>query len=201
MFSLACGLSRSLGQLIAFRVLQGLGGAGLYSVGNMILPEVSPNRWYSFMLAAQGAVFTLAGVLGPLLGGVIATRTTWRWIFYLNIPICVIIVIIMVFSWSDNRHRDRFRKRLYHASRYDFTGVALFTAATCCLILGLELGGSSFAPWVSPEVLLLLCGSAICAVVFVAWNSYRESLKEKSTIKPLFPSSLLKIRLINAALM
>jgi len=200
-FSLGCGLSRTLGELITFRVLQGLGGSGLYSLGNMVLPEISPNRWYSAMLAAQGTIFTLAGILGPLMGGIIATRTTWRWIFFLNLPICGTIAITLALSWPQNKQNHNLKRRIMDASHYDFVGVVLFTAATCCLILGIELGGSSFAPWISAEVLALLCVAIVCFGAFAWWNYRRNSTREKSPIQPLFPSTLLKIRLVSASVM
>ncbi len=70
-FSLGCGLAQSLDQLITFRTLQGFGGGGLYSLGNVVMP-VSPNKYYSLMTGAQGAIFAISSVLGPVLGGIIA---------------------------------------------------------------------------------------------------------------------------------
>lgn len=173
----------------------------MYSLGNMILPEIAPNKWYSYMLAAQGSILTLAGVLGPLFGGVIATRTTWRWIFWLNVPICAAIAGILAISWTDNTHRDSFWIRFQYARKYDFVGLLLFTAATCLLVLGLEIGGSSFADWVSAEVIVLLCSFVVCTFVFVGWNMYREKSSAKKQIRALFPASLFHMRLIIAALM
>ncbi|CEJ83851.1 hypothetical protein VHEMI03281 [[Torrubiella] hemipterigena] len=199
-FSLGCGLSRNLSQLIAFRVLQGLGGSGLYSLGNMVLPEVTPNSWYSFMIAMQGIMFTLAGVLGPLLGGIVSTETTWRWIFYLNLPPCAVIAVVMAFSWSENKPAKCFKERLSDALDYDFVGITLFTAASCCLVLGIQLGGSSYAPWISPDVLGLLVGSVVCGALLIIWNQRLNAASGKSTsVQPLFPSSLLRIRLVSAA--
>lgn len=194
-------MSQTLEQLIVFRVLQGLGGSGLYSLGNMILPELAPNKWYSFMLAAQGTILTLAGVLGPLLGGIIATRSTWRWIFWLNLPICGVIILVMAVAWTDNAPTSPLKVRLKQAARYDFVGLLMFTAATCLVVLGLEFGGTSLAPWVSPLVLTLLCGSVVCAAAFVGWNMYREQMQSKTHIRALFPASLFRIRLVSAALL
>lgn len=199
-FSLDCGLARTLNELIAFRVLQGFGGLGLYSLGCMVLPEISPIRWYSFMLAGQGTILTLSGVLGPLLGGIIATRTSWRWIFYLNLPICAVIAIVLMFSWKDDQRTGTFRQHLDVARRFDFLGLVLFSAATCCLVLGMEIGGASLAPWVSPQVLVLLCGAVVLAFVFFIWNAYCQLSRSKAH-DVLFPFSLFRIRLVTAAIL
>lgn len=83
-FSLGCGFSQNLNQLIACRALQGVGGAGLYSLTFVILPEICPPNLAQAIGAMAGAVVAMAGVLGPVLGGVITRYTTWRWIFWIK---------------------------------------------------------------------------------------------------------------------
>ena len=83
-FSLACGFTQSLNQLIACRTLQGLGGSGLYSLTFVILMEISPPKLQQSIGAIAGAVVAMAGVLGPVLGGIITHYTTWRWIFWIK---------------------------------------------------------------------------------------------------------------------
>lgn len=83
-FSLGCGFSQTLNQLIAMRVMQGIGGSGLYSLTFVILPEVSPPTLAQATGALAGAVVAMAGVLGPVLGGIITRYTTWRWIFWIK---------------------------------------------------------------------------------------------------------------------
>jgi len=83
-FSLGCGFAKTLNQLIAFRVLQGIGGSGLYSLTFVILPEISPMKMQQSTGAIAGAVVAMAGVLGPVLGGIITRYTTWRWIFWIK---------------------------------------------------------------------------------------------------------------------
>lgn len=77
-FSLGCGFSQRMNQLIACRALQGIGGAGLYSLTFVILPEVSPPEVQKWFAALSGAVVAMSGVLGPVLGGIITNYTTWR---------------------------------------------------------------------------------------------------------------------------
>jgi MFS family permease len=83
-FSLGCGFSTSLTQLIACRTLQGVGGSGLYSLTFVILPEISPPKLIQAIGAMAGAVVAMAGVLGPVLGGLITHYTTWKWIFWIK---------------------------------------------------------------------------------------------------------------------
>lgn len=82
--SLGCGFSRSLETLIACRAIQGIGGAGMYSLTLVVLPEISPLKMLPFISALVGLIVAIAGVLGPVLGGVISSSTTWRWIFWLK---------------------------------------------------------------------------------------------------------------------
>ena len=83
-FSLGCGFSQSLNQLIACRALQGIGGSGLYSLTLIIMTEVSPPKRRAWIGSLIGAVIAMAGVLGPVLGGLITYYTTWRWVFWIK---------------------------------------------------------------------------------------------------------------------
>jgi len=83
-FSLGCGFSTSLTELIACRTLQGVGGSGLYSLTFVILPEISPPKMIQAIGAIAGVVVAMAGVLGPVLGGLITHYTTWKWIFWIK---------------------------------------------------------------------------------------------------------------------
>lgn len=83
-FSLACGLAQTVEQLIIFRAFQGIGGAGLYSLTMVICPEISPPKFLPIVVGALGTSVAVAGVCGPVLGGVITGSTTWRWIFWIK---------------------------------------------------------------------------------------------------------------------
>ena len=83
-FSIGCGFCQSLWQLIVCRALQGVGGSGLYSLTLIILPEISPLHKRKFIGTLAGLVIATSGVLGPVLGGIITQRTSWRWIFYIK---------------------------------------------------------------------------------------------------------------------
>jgi MFS family permease len=83
-FSLGCGFSRTLNQLIATRVLQGIGGSGLYSLTFVLIPELFSVKQAQWISGGIGAVLTMSGVLGPVLGGTITNYTSWRWIFWIK---------------------------------------------------------------------------------------------------------------------
>jgi MFS family permease len=83
-FSLGCGFARTVEQLILFRALQGVGGTGLYSLCMVVCPEISPPRFLPAVVSLLGFTVAVAGVCGPVLGGVITGTTTWRWIFWLK---------------------------------------------------------------------------------------------------------------------
>ena len=83
-FSLGCGFSQSMNALIACRALQGIGGSGLFSVTMIIFPEVSPPQARNYIAAVIGAVVSISGVLGPVLGGLFTAYTTWRWVFWIK---------------------------------------------------------------------------------------------------------------------
>ena len=83
-FSIGCGFAQSLNQLIACRAMQGIGGSGLYSLSMVIFPEIGPPTMMKWIASLAGAVVALAGVLGPVLGGVITHYTTWRWVFWIK---------------------------------------------------------------------------------------------------------------------
>lgn len=83
-FSLGCGFAKSLDQLIVFRVLQGVGGSGLYSLTMVIFPEISSPEMRKWVGSLIGAVVAMSGVLGPVIGGLITRYTSWRWIFWIK---------------------------------------------------------------------------------------------------------------------
>jgi MFS family permease len=83
-FSLACGFARNMRQLIALRAMQGIGGSGLYSLTMVILLELSPGHLTQYTAAMIGMVVAISGILGPLLGGLLTSYTTWRWVFWIK---------------------------------------------------------------------------------------------------------------------
>lgn len=151
------------------------------------------------MISAQGAIFTLANVLGPVLGGIISSTTTWRWIFYLNIPGCGVLLPVVIIAWKDNELPETFKARLNKACTFDFLGLLFLTSLVCCVVVAIQLGGSFYAPWTSSAVLGVFIGALVSLIAIVAWNQYREAIWHRSKIGPLFPARLMSIRVVSGA--
>jgi MFS family permease len=164
-------------QLIVFRALEGVGGGGLIVITIAVIGDLIPPRERGRYQGFFGAVFGVATIVGPLVGGFFVDHLTWRWIFFINLPtgILAMIVIAAVLPAAATRRR--------HA--IDYAGVILLTAGLSAIILFTGLGGTTF-PWTSPLMLGLAAASALCAVAFVA--------VELRAREPILPMSLFAIR-------
>src|SRR4051812_39537964 len=137
------GAAQSLGELIAFRALQGLGAGGLMTLAMAIVAEiVSPRERGRYQGYIQ-MVFVLASVAGPLLGGVFVDHLSWRWVFYVNLPIGAIALAVV--TWTLHLPVTRSRARV------DFLGGALLAAALAAVLLATTWGGREYA-WDSAEI-------------------------------------------------
>ncbi|KAL9112624.1 MAG: hypothetical protein Q9227_003195 [Pyrenula ochraceoflavens] len=171
-----------------------------------VIPEVTPNKYFSFMTGAQGAIFAISSILGPVLGGVIAARTTWRWIFYFTVPFGVVIASTLLVAWPSKGvvhlgGQLDWRTMAKNLKYFDYQGVALLTATSVLLIVGLQSGGSAVAAWDSPLVITTITAAGICCIALILWNIYRERKWKSTRIAPLFPFRLLKIHNVSAAFM
>ena len=175
--SALCGLSRSLGALIAFRILQGLGGGGLIVTSQATIGDVVSPRERGRYQGVLGAAFGVASVAGPLLGGFFTTHLSWRWIFYINLPLGILAFVMI-------------RAHLPAAAAYvrheiDYRGAAILSVALGAVVLATDLGGVTFA-WSSPQVLGLAAVAAAAAIAFVAI--------ERRAKEPLLPLHLFRDR-------
>src|SRR6201991_3501499 len=144
--SVLSGLSQSMAELIAFRAVQGLGAGGLMVGAQAIIADIVPPRERGRYMGLIGSVFALASVAGPLLGGFFVETLSWRWFFYVNLPIGFVAVLIVVY-----------RLHLHvptHRHAIDYLGAVLLTAGVSALILVTTWGGNEYA-WGSPTIIIL----------------------------------------------
>lgn len=161
--SALCGLATTMDQLVAFRALQGIGAGGLMSLTMAIVGDIVSPRQRGRYLGYFGGVFALSSVIGPLLGGFLTDSLSWRWVFYVNLP----IGILAMFAIATRLHLPV--KKLEHRPKIDFVGAGLLTATTVPLILATLWGGVTH-PWGSTTIVSLLVGSLVMAILLVAWE-------------------------------
>jgi EmrB/QacA subfamily drug resistance transporter len=166
-----CGLSGSMTQLIVFRGIQGLGAGGLMTLAMTTVADLVPPRERGRYQGYFGAVFALSSIAGPLLGGLITDALSWRWIFYVNLPLGALALAFFMFGF----HRPL--NAVSH--RIDYAGAALLTAATVALLMALTWGGVQYA-WSSP----LIMGLAASVVMLCALLVRTERRAEEPVLAP-----------------
>jgi DHA2 family multidrug resistance protein len=155
--SLMCGASQSLGMLIFFRVLQGIGGGGLQPMSQAVLLETFPPREHGMAMALFGIGAMFGPIAGPLMGGYITDAMSWRWIFYINIPIGLFAIFMITLFIRDPAYiRDAAK------TKPDRWGIALLVVWVGCLQIVLDKGQRE--DWFASEQILVLAAIAILAL-------------------------------------
>ncbi|QJT01388.1 MFS transporter [Streptomyces asoensis] len=175
--SALCGMAQNMPQLIAFRALQGLGGGGLMVLSMAIVGDLVPPRDRGRYQGLFGAVFGATSVLGPLLGGLFTEHLSWRWVFYVNLPVGVVALAVIATVLRIPR------KSTKHV--IDYLGTFLIAAVATCLVLVASLGGTTW-DWASPQIVGLAVLGVLLAVAFVA--------VERRAAEPVLPLKLFRIR-------
>src|SRR5579885_150466 len=145
--SVLCGLAQSMAQLIAFRALQGLGAGGIMVVTLAVVGDIIPPRERGRYQGYFGAVFGVSTVVGPLLGGFFVDNLSWRWIFYVNLPVGAVALTVIAAAFHAHPQRRR--------HEMDYLGAALLAGTLASVVLFTSLGGTTWA-WASPETVGLM---------------------------------------------
>jgi EmrB/QacA subfamily drug resistance transporter len=170
--SILCGAAQTMFQLILFRALQGLGAGGLMTLAQTTVGDLIEPRERGRYQGLFGAVFAACSVAGPLLGGVITDLLSWRWIFYVNLPVGAAALALIAIGLRHPCHSV--------AHRIDYKGAGLLTAGTVCLLLFLSWGGVAY-PWLSPMIL----GLAMAAALFYGLLVVQENHAPEPILPPL----------------
>ncbi|MFI0355673.1 DHA2 family efflux MFS transporter permease subunit [Actinomadura sp. 9N407] len=181
--STLAGLSQDMGQLIAFRAVQGLGAGGLMVGALAIIGVLVPPRESGRLQSMIGAMMPVAYIGGPLLGGVLTDHLSWRWTFYVNVPVGAVALLIIA---------TRIRLPPFERVKapIDYRGAALLTTAILALTLVASWGGTTY-PWLSPPILVLAAAGSLALVVFVR--------VERRAAEPIIPPGLFRDRNFTAA--
>ncbi|GAA5000151.1 MDR family MFS transporter [Streptomyces siamensis] len=175
--SALCGMAQNMGELIGFRALQGLGGGGLMVLSMAIVGDLVPPRERGKYQGLFGAVFGATSVLGPLLGGLLTEHLSWRWVFYVNLPVGVVALVVIAVVLHIPAKKAR------HV--IDYLGTFLIAAVATCLVLVASLGGTTWS-WSSPQIIGLAVLGVALAFLFVA--------VERRAAEPVLPLKLFGIR-------
>jgi EmrB/QacA subfamily drug resistance transporter len=171
--SALCGLAQTMPQLIAFRAVQGLGGGGLLVLAMAVVGDLVSPRDRGRYQGLFGAVFGVSVVAGPLLGGFFVDNLSWRWIFYINLPLGLVALAVISTAFSSRQTTE------HH--RIDYLGTVVLAAGLSGVILYTSLGGTSYA-WDSPGMLAAIVGGAALLALF--------PLVESRAAEPILPPEL-----------
>jgi len=173
--SALCGLSQNMTQLIFFRGLQGIGAGGLMSLVLAILGDIITPQQRGRYMGYFMAVFAVSSVVGPLLGGLFTDHLSWRWIFYINLPLGILALSAVMFRLHLPVHKTE--------HRIDWLGSGLLAVSIVALLLFTVWGGNKY-PWASGQILGLLGTALVFALAFI--------FRERKAAEPIIPLHLFK---------
>lgn len=173
--SVFAGFAQDMNQLVAARAIQGVGAGGLMALVMAIVGDIIPPRQRGKYMGYFGAVFGVSSVAGPLLGGFLTESFSWRWVFFVNIPLGILALAAV----ASRLHLPVHKKQ----HQIDYVGAGLLTASSVCLLLATVWGGTMY-PWLSSQIIGLLAGGTLLGAAFVWW--------ERRASEPIIPMKLFK---------
>jgi EmrB/QacA subfamily drug resistance transporter len=180
--SVLCGVAWSMGTLIGSRVVQGLGAGAIAPVTITIVGDLYSTEERAKAQGYIASVWGIASVVGPTLGGLFSEYASWRWIFFVNIPLCLLAAAMLIRNFDERVERSR--------PRIDYRGAALLTAGLTLVIMGVLEGGQAWA-WDAPTGIAILAGGAALLVVF--------GFVERAAAEPVLPLWVFRRRLLVAS--
>lgn len=174
--SILCATAQTITALIGARVVQGIGAGGMIQLVQVILSDISTMSERGLYMAIAAFAWSLGTNIGIPIGGAIGARTSWRWIFYINIPVCVLCIIGLLYSMRLQQDTSSFVKKL---GLVDWLGLSVLTCASTLFLVGLTSGGVS-NPWSSAPVLAPLIIGALLFLLFIC-------LQWRVSSRPMMP--------------
>jgi MFS family permease len=175
--SMIAALSIDMRMLIASRALQGIAGAGLAQLVPITISDLFSLRRRALYLSFMGLMWAVAGSAGPLVGGALTEYVSWRWCFWINLPVCGVAFALLVLFLDVHNPHTSLREGVL---AIDWIGTGSIVTVTLLILLGLEFGGSTF-PWSSPKVICLI----LFGTVMIAFFVYTEKRLAKYPLMPL----------------
>ncbi|KAH8692223.1 major facilitator superfamily domain-containing protein [Talaromyces proteolyticus] len=168
--SVICGAAQNASMLIIGRTIQGMGSGGVEMIVPVVIADLVPLRQRGNYMALVLGIFAVGTILGPFIGGIIVQTTTWRWIFYLNLPICGtgLVILFMFLRVGHNRETSSTQK----LKRVDLTGAFLLILASVAVLIALTYGGSRYK-WSSPHIIAPLLLGIIGLILYMLFEGSR----------------------------
>ncbi len=186
------GASQSMNMLIAFRAFQGLGAGALLPIAIAVVGDLFTPRERGKWQGVTGAVFGISSIIGPVVGGWLTEYASWRWIFYVNLPIGIVALLVLIFLMPP------LRKGATQVS-IDYVGAALLILGSVPLLLGFTWAGTQYA-WLSPQIIGIFVFAVVTLAAFVLYEAWLERRKGQPIIEPsLFKNSIFTVSTIVTA--